>query len=393
MLKSEQLNFSINSGRIKPRFIDPEKAEILECASILADFYAEAPALQLTRGEVESSANTLVQSSEFPKIAAGFNKLLFDRCTFTPALELDYPAEREKIFTLQGARLLHKEKLLPPPEFDLYGDLPEFEVVQSFHPLTAAELLDRYNMAQAQGLIALADSVEITISTPETAELRRVMKAVKFFRLLAQFSVKNKDSVVIAISGPFALFGPSRKYALLLASLLPVIARTHSKWKLHARLRVKNRLLTLHLDHKSPLKSPSRSFSAVIPEDIRLYHRLFAEKKSPWEIVGEAPFIDGGNQQIFFPDLSFRHRESGQTVHLELFHRWHSGQLAQRLEFLRQHPELPLIIGIDRALTGKGQTLEELLQNDGFLLQRCWLFRDFPGVENTLRALNKFSGQ
>ena len=393
MLKNEQLNFSINSGRIKPRFIDPEKAEIRECAGKLIDFYAEAPALQLTRGEVESSANTLVQSSEFPKIAAGFNKLLFDRCTFTPALELDYPAEREKIFTLQGARLLRREKLLAPPEFDLYGDLPEFELLQSFRPLTVQELPDRYNMAQAQGLIAFAENVEISISTPGTAELRRVMKAVKFFRLLAQFTAKNKGEVEIAISGPFALFGPSRKYALLLASLLPVVVRTGGKWKLQAQVRMKNRLLSLHLDHKSPLKAHSRSFSSVIPEDIRLYHRLFAEKESPWEIVGEAPFIDGGNQQIFFPDLSFRHRESGETVHLELFHRWHSGQLAQRLEFLRRHPELPLIIGIDRALTGKKESLTDFLRNDEFLLQRCWLFREFPGVENTLRALKKFSGR
>jgi hypothetical protein len=61
MLKNEQLNFSINSGRIKPRFIDPAKAELQECAAKLMDFYMEAPALQLTRGEVENSANALVQ--------------------------------------------------------------------------------------------------------------------------------------------------------------------------------------------------------------------------------------------------------------------------------------------------------------------------------------------
>ena len=144
----------------------------------------------------------------------------------------------------------------------------------------------------------------------------------------------------------------------------------------------------LKLNEKSGLHSPQRSFAAYVPEEIRLYHRLFAEKSDEWQIIGDTPFLDAGDQEIIFPDLSFCEKATDKIIHLELFHRWHAAQLAQRLELLRNRPELPLIIGIDRSLTDE-DGLNVMCCQDEVLKKRCWLFRDFPGVENTLRALKK----
>ena len=78
-------------------------------------------------------------------------------------------------------------------------------------------------------------------------------------------------------------------------------------------------------------------------------------------------------------------------MHLELFHRWHQGQLAQRLEKLNSMPSLPLFIGIDRALV-KGENGEnEIRSRYPEIAGKIWFFRDFPGVDNTLRMLKKLT--
>lgn len=149
----------------------------------------------------------------------------------------------------------------------------------------------------------------------------------------------------------------------------------------------------MKLDNKAALVSHYRNLSGYIPEEIRLYHRLFAEKSGDWQITGDTPFLDAGEQEIIFPDISFTSGTTGKTIHLELFHRWHASLLDRRIDLLKHHPELPLILGIDRALVASPEVLAEKLSDAPHLLDRCWLFRDFPGVDSTLRVLKKWECQ
>lgn len=107
-----------------------------------------------------------------------------------------------------------------------------------------------------------------------------------------------------------------------------------------------------------------------------MFHRLFREKVTDFEIVGETPFLPLRNGELIFPDLSFRHCASGKVLHLELFHRWHSGVLTQRLE-QKEELDHSLVLGVDRAIA-TGREGKDVL-----------LFRDFPGVENVRKLLLK----
>jgi hypothetical protein len=82
------------------------------------------------------------------------------------------------------------------------------------------------------------------------------------------------------------------------------------------------------------------------------------------------------------PDLTFRHRDTGHEVALELFHAWHAGPLARRLEELRARPDLGLLLGVDRALARDAHTRAELEAHPQVVL-----FHGFPSARKLLARL------
>ena len=394
MLRKEHLLYRISNGNIKPRFIDPESPFLLECAAELTGIYSTALETAMNRQELEEISSSLIRSSVDIKIASGLNKLLLDRCEFALPVDADYPALRKKYFLMAAERLKsgnftgEELRKLPANEnLDLYGDLPDFEKLASFAPITPTALLDRYNLAQAQGLLIYARKVVLKLNAPEINELRKFLKAVKFFRLLAHIR-QEKKAMIIELSGPYAIIDSSTKYALQLANLLPAAVNL-AQWELYAQLRIKEREVVMKLSHKNNLVSHYKKLSGYIPEEIRLFHSTFNDKQSNWQITGETPFIDGGNQELIFPDLSFVSAESGKVLHLELFHRWHAGGIVRRIELLKNNPQLPLILAIDRALVKSEEEFEKLFADAPEIRKRCWLFRDFPGVSSCVNALNR----
>ncbi len=393
MLKKEHLAYRIRTQDIKPKLVDPAQPLLQELSSGLIALYRSAAAVSMSRQALEELTAPFIRGCGDIKTASGLNKLLLDRCEFSMPEQADYPAVRRECFLNSG-------KMLGKPDFsvaglralqngiNLYGDLPEWEHLTAFAPISATELLNRYNLAQAQGLLFYAKSLTLTIKESDPAKLRKFFKAVKFFRLLAQFFKPRKDVMQVEISGPYALFESTGKYALNLANILPAIVNL-SEWKLTAELKFKDRLLTLNLSHKNALVSHYRDLAGFIPPEIRLYHKSFNDKQCVWQITGEAPFIDAGDQEIIFPDLSFISNDGGKIFHVELFHRWHASQLPRRIALLARRPDLPLLLGIDRALAKDDEAFEALFADAPQVKERCWLFRDFPGVTSTVNMLKK----
>jgi predicted nuclease of restriction endonuclease-like RecB superfamily len=87
-----------------------------------------------------------------------------------------------------------------------------------------------------------------------------------------------------------------------------------------------------------------------------------------------------GAAGLCVPDLTFRHRQSGREVALELFHAWHAGPLARRLEELRSRPDAELLLGVDRALAKDTQERARLEAHPQVVL-----FHGFPSAKR-LRA-------
>lgn len=408
MLTKDLQRYRIVKGFVRPQFVRTDDEALRQFAGQLLAVYSlnGSP----SRSEIAESAEPLINTWKDLKLAKGLNKLLQDRCEFRHETANDVAELRHRVFAVSAALLRQSH-----PGYDdycrmmtehvgvaaealhdrLYADLPENERLSRFKELDPGQLLERYNCSLVQSLLLQARSLTLRVVEPEAAKLRRMIKYLKFFRLLAR--IYAEDAGVAAandlgatrlrfeVDGPASMFENTHKYGLQLASFFPAVCDL-AQWQLDTEVFCRSRQVRLSLNETSGLVGHYRNFSTYVPEEVRMFHRRFKETVTDWAIVGETPFMDAGDQELIFPDVSFRH-QSGTTVHLELFHRWHASQLVARLAYVEAHPEQLLILGVDRYLANKPEISEALDASSGFGANG-FLFRDYPAVVRVRSCLD-----
>ena len=395
MLTGDLIFTSRNGKYIKPAFVSNDDPELLQLAANLISICLKAEKNHIARNLLEADfADFKVLNSKAYPVNA-MQKLLTDRIVFCQAGSPEDNRTLRKELLIKSAALLKNGNFQKYLEFtennscDPYCDLPEFDIVSKFQMLSVAELLNRYNVALVQALLFRAEKLTVTADSPEPEELRKMLKYLKFFRLLCDISKTPSGALKLEISGPLSLFGSTRKYALNLAAFFPAVIKL-KEWSLRADIAGRSSTAVLKLDQTSGLVSHYNHFSSFVPEEIKLFHRIFNEKSTIWQITGKTPLFVAGKGHYIAPDISFCNRENQRTIHLELFHRWHSRQIESRMEQLERNSGLPIILGIDRAVCSE-EYFEELSKKYPAAAGRCFRFRDFPGVDTVVRMLDKVS--
>lgn len=390
MLTRELLLFRTRDAKLRPSFIRRDEPALLALAGeLIASVEAGRGH---SRDEVEEALALQAGAHARPKVARGLVKLLVDRMCFDEpapgAVEARATAFREaarvRLALPPGASVEHYEarlaELLPKPLPELrealYADLPGHRALLDWEALGPAELLDRYNLALAQGPLFDARRLTLRARAPELLRVRKVLRWLKFCRLVAEVRREGEDWV-LEVEGPGAMLSLQKKYGLQLASFLsvvPVLAR----WQLTAAIESPRRRVTLVLDEKDPLVSPHGSALGHIPPEVASLAEGFEDAE--WELDLLPLPRNVGATGLCVPDVTFRHRQTRREVALELFHAWHAGPLARRLEELRSRPDEGLLLGVDRALA-KGTQERETLEAH----PQVMLFHGFPSAKR-LRA-------
>ncbi|WP_375767746.1 DUF790 family protein [Archangium gephyra] len=390
MLTRELLLFRVRDGKLRPSFVKREDAALRTLAT---ELIAEVAAgVGRSRDEVEETLALRAGAHTRPKVARGLVKLLVDRMLF------DEPSEgiseaRAAAFR-EAARVLrslpadatveaYESRLAeafprPLPELReaLYADLPGHRRLLGWEALTAPELLDRYNLALAQGPLFDARRLTLRAKAPELLRVRKVLRWLKFCRLVAEVRREGEDWV-LEVEGPGAMLALQKKYGLQLASFLSVVP-VLKYWQLTASLESPRRRVTLVLDDKDPLVSPHGTALGHIPPEVATLAEGFDD--ADWELDLLPLPRHMGAAGLCVPDLTFRHRQTGREVALELFHAWHAGPLSRRMEELRSRPDAGLLLGVDRALAKDAQARALLEAHPQVVL-----FHGFPSAKR-LRA-------
>src|SRR5207249_11575732 len=122
----------------------------------------------------------------------------------------------------------------------LYADLPENQILTAVPELTPETLLDRYNLAQAQGLLYYATHMVITAHRNVPGEYRRLFHRIKLYGMMYAVEGNLEDGYRIHVDGPASLFRQTRKYGVGMAAFLPALLQV-TRWEMEAQLELKGK--------------------------------------------------------------------------------------------------------------------------------------------------------
>ena len=95
--------------------------------------------------------------------------------------------------------------------------------------------------------------------------------------------------------------------------------------------------------------------------------------------------FDVGYVRDGFPDVTFTGADGGK-VHLEIFHRWHAGQLANRLKVLATTSKQPLVIGVAQDVAN-GKDTAPILEESAWFSVHGFIFKNLPTPKSVQQVL------
>jgi len=228
----------------------------------------------------------------------------------------------------------------PRIERALYADLPAFHrLIKMDGYAVPAELLRRYNVAQAQTLLFWAE--EMTVLARR--DFRRIFRHVKFNRLLHEVEVTGPGEYRIRLSGPASVLAHSRRYGVDMAKFLPGLLACRG-WHMSARLHLPRSIASFQLSPRNRLQShlpPGDEFDSEVEN---AFARKFGPERDGWRMHREGEVLTRG-QKVFVPDFAFRHAD-GTLVHLEIVGFWTAEYLEKKRSTLSLFADTPIIVAV-----------------------------------------------
>src|SRR5215471_1602633 len=249
-------------SRITPRYLESGNPRHLQTAADLTLIVERHRGCR--RAELERALDEYIGVGTDYKVLRGLIKLLTDRCEFETAGVKD-PAEiRRALFTKASAHhpIIADDELRQrliaeaATEFEcspeeviagLYADLSGNQRLVAFEEMSAEDLLDRYNLAQAQALLYRCSEIRLRIEPQEQGVTRRLFAEIKAFRLIHAIKGNPASGYDAQLSGPVSIFHRSQRYGVQMAVFLPALL-LYPGWRMRAEIGTKTGAAFFDLD-------------------------------------------------------------------------------------------------------------------------------------------------
>jgi predicted nuclease of restriction endonuclease-like RecB superfamily len=408
MLTADLVQARVYKGEVRPRYIDAEDPEKLAVAEALIEAFRASEGRP--RHELDGELKELLGTGTDFLFHRALAKLLFDRSRFDTEAEDDPETVRRAVFEAAAETYLrpHREDDKHPFNFDraavleavagpleieraalergLYADLKDEQVLVEWKPCRPRWLLERYNVALAQGVLLRASELTVKVGAQPVRRQRELFRKIKFFQLLHRVESDGEGGYTIRLDGPMSLFKASGKYGVKMASFLPTLLH-FDRWSLTASLLwgPRRRKLRFRLSPKQGLKPYTRLLGQWQPEELAWLPEQFDKLGSQWEISTDAELIALGGQGVLVPDFVFRHPPSGTRVFVEVLGFWGRGVVESRLELLRRHGPENFILALSKQLAAGREGLDEIPGE-------VYVFRATPIARKVLKVLEERFG-
>ena len=377
MLTGDLLRVRRAAGLLTPRYLDRAAGRRLEpvVEALLATLDTNVGE---RREDLEAALDSIDHGPRDRLVVAGLRKLLLDRCSFETSDGVEPSVLRREVFQRAaerrrelGARdAFDREAVLAEAaatlemapetvERRLFADLRMNERMTAFRSITPKGLLERYDVALAQGVLLRATKVALALDDEEPGRLRQLFRAARFHGLLHRVRRLDDKRWLIELDGPLSLFSSVQKYGLKLALFLPAVLRC-TRWRLRADVlwgKARNAGV-FELGPEQGLVPHDRRITGVSPELADFVER-FRALGSPWRIDESGEIFALPDEAACVPDLVFVHEETGETVYLEAFGFWSRQAVWQRIETLRRGFPARILLAAGKQLRVREELLDD----------------------------------
>ena len=349
MLTADHVDARRKGGELVLSRLD---ARALSEAHQLAEAYLEAARAHVgrTREELTEAWKEIGTRAQKRRVAAGIEKLVDDACSFDADEELDPIAIRRAVFlraaALRRSHAFDRDAVIAHVADDMgttaaqletamFSDLRGEHVLRAAPILTAASVVDAYELGRAQAILLRAVRVTCDVRAASPAALRSFFATLKFHRLLFTVARKTDAGFTVVIDGPFSMFESVTKYGLRLALVLPAL-RTLGTWTLTADVRWgKDREpLVFKMSSSAGAADLGATAEARLSDEAQqLLDGLHALKpRSKWHAEIAAVLLDHPGVGACIPDFVLRHRDGGEPVYVEVLGFWSRDAVWKRIE-------------------------------------------------------------
>jgi predicted nuclease of restriction endonuclease-like RecB superfamily len=359
--------------RIQPRRLEPDDAH-LNVAEDLIRIVAEH--LNARRAELHRALDEYVGTGTDYRILRGLIKLLMDACQFETGGAIKPDELRQKLFLKAKAhhpvtlavreQLLAEvaEELISQPETiaaSLYADLTDNQRLIAFDEPMPAELIDRYNLAQAQALLYRCVEMRLTVQPQEVLGYRQLFSAIKRYDLIHTIRGNVSAGYEVVLSGPVSLFHRSLKYGIRMAVFLPALLEC-SGWRMRAEIETKRGKAFFELSSEQK-NLPVRTEQGWTGSNelLEKFLTAWARLQNEWRAGKCQEVIDLGGM-AFVPDAVLQDA-SGRKVYVELFGFWTPRYLKDRLEEFARGGFTNFVLLVSEELRGSREAPTNLPPN------------------------------
>ena len=362
-------------NRVSPRYLKVEDASYDQAARELIAIVRRHR--DHRRTELDHALDDYIGIGTDYRILRGLIKLLTDRCEFGTVAPIDPSELRSRLFLL--AREQHPvngskreqliavlaEQLTCSMEVlseSLYADLNENQKLIEFAEPAARDLLDEYNLAQAQALLYRCVELTLWVEPQPPAAYRQLFDAIKYFRLIHTIRGRAATGYEVRLSGPVSIFHRSQKYGIRMSVFLPALLECGG-WRMRAEIVVKkNNRAFFELDSNQQQLRPIQSGTDV--EEIALINKLllrWPELGSQWRLERSNAVIDLG-EAAFVPDLVAQ-REGAREIYIEFLGFWTPRYLEDRLKEFAHDGMRDFLLAVSEELRGSREASSTLPPN------------------------------
>jgi hypothetical protein len=234
----------------------------------------------------------------------------------------------------------------------LYADRDVRQILADFAPRWSPdELVTQYNLSLAQ--TALYDATEVRV---RSSDPRRLVSAVKRLRLMYEVH-QTPAGRELVVTGPDALFRPTRRYGTRFARLLRAVAATDD-WRLSATIDdrgTERELVLSDSDVSVPGVDPvaDAAFDSAVERD---FATRFSSLDLDWDLTREPEPLATGTR-VMIPDFAFDYRHTDFRVFFEIMGFWTPEYVEKKLSQLENVEDVELLVAVDESL-GVGEEIE-----------------------------------